>query len=256
MARENVERIERAFEALWRGDLETALADLDPSFEVVDHVAPEADPVIRGPQAMVENLSHVSDAFDELRWELLEVVDLGDRVLARVRMTGKGKHSALAVEEEVGHVYAIENGRAVRLDIFRTWDEARAASGNADLVRRAFEAWERGEASEVLGLMSDDIVTYRADPDGASYHGKEGFFEALADWTEGFSAWSVHPEEFRDLGNDHVVVRVNQRATGEASGIPIAEDFWFVFQVRDRTVSRLSFFIRERDALRAAEAAE
>jgi hypothetical protein len=43
----------------------------------------------------------------------------------------------------------------------------------------------------MLDLMADDLATYRADPDGATYYGKEGFLEATADWTEGFSEWAV-----------------------------------------------------------------
>ncbi len=126
-------------------------------------------------------------------------------------------------------------------------------SEKIEVVKRAFEAWERGEVGDVLGLMADDLVTYRADPDGATYHGKEGFFEALAEWTEGFSEWSVEPEEFREAGGC-VIARVRQRIRGQASGIAIEEDFWFVFEVRGGTVAKLSFYIREHEALKAAGA--
>ncbi len=50
-------------------------------------------------------------------------------MLVRVRMTARGKHSALPIDEEVGHVYTIEDGKAVKLDIFRTWAEALEAAG-------------------------------------------------------------------------------------------------------------------------------
>jgi hypothetical protein len=42
-------------------------------------------------------------------------------------------------------------------------------------------------------LMAEDLVTYRADPDGTTYHGKEGFLSATADWPEDFSEGSVDP---------------------------------------------------------------
>jgi ketosteroid isomerase-like protein len=58
---------------------------------------------------------------------------------------------------------------------------------NLALIRSGFAAFEQGDVSRMLDLMADDLVTYRADPDGASYHGKEGFLAATADWTEGFS---------------------------------------------------------------------
>jgi ketosteroid isomerase-like protein len=122
---------------------------------------------------------------------------------------------------------------------------------NVALVRRGFSAFEQGDVSLLLDLMADDLVTYRADPDDATYHGKEGFLEATADWTEGFSDWSVIPEEFTDAG-DFVVAQVRQVVRGEASGISVEAPFWFVFEVRDARVTRLSFYVREAEALEAA----
>ena len=84
------------------------------------------------------------------------------------------------------------------------------------LVRSGFAAFEEDNVSRMLDLMADDLVTYRANPDGATYYGKEGFLEATADWTEGFSDWSVIPEEFIDAGSS-VLVRVRQIARGEAA---------------------------------------
>jgi ketosteroid isomerase-like protein len=122
---------------------------------------------------------------------------------------------------------------------------------NVALVRSGFAAFERGDVSRLLDLMADDLVTYRADPDGASYHGKEGFLAATADWTEGFSDWKVIPEEFIDAGN-FVLARVRQIVRGVASGIPIEQDFWFVFEVREESVTKLSFYVREDEAREAA----
>ncbi len=123
------------------------------------------------------------------------------------------------------------------------------------LVRSGFTAFEQGDLTGMLDLMTDDLVTYRADPDGATYHGKEGFLEATADWTEGFSDWSVIPEEFIDTGGS-VLVRVRQLVRGEASGIPIEGEFWFVFEVRDSLVSKVSFYVRRAEALAEAASVE
>jgi ketosteroid isomerase-like protein len=121
---------------------------------------------------------------------------------------------------------------------------------NLALVRSGFSAFEQGDLSRMLDLMADDFVTYRADPDGATYHGKEGFLEAAADWTEGFSEWAVVPEKFIDAG-DFVVVHVRQIVRGETSGISVEGAFWFVFEVHDASITRLSFYVREIEALEA-----
>jgi ketosteroid isomerase-like protein len=126
---------------------------------------------------------------------------------------------------------------------------------NIALVRSGFFAFEQGDVSRMLDLMADDLVTYRADPDGATYHGKEGFLEATADWTEGFSEWAVVPEKFIDAG-DFVVVHVRQVVRGEASGVSVEGAFWFVFEVHDASVTRLSFYVREIEALEAVGLSE
>jgi ketosteroid isomerase-like protein len=126
---------------------------------------------------------------------------------------------------------------------------------NVELVRGGFDAFQEGNLSGMLDLMADDLVTYRADPDDATYHGREGFLEATADWTEDFSEWSVIPEEFIDA-RDRVLVRVRQMARGEASGIPVEGQFWFVFEVRGRRVAKVGFYIRRDAALEAAGLSE
>jgi ketosteroid isomerase-like protein len=126
---------------------------------------------------------------------------------------------------------------------------------NVELVRGGFDAFHEGDLSRMLDLMADDLVTYRADPDGATYYGKEGFLRATADWTEGFSEFSVIPKEFIDVG-DCVLVPVRQVARGEASGIRVEGAFWFVFEMRARTVAKVSFYTRQAHALEAAGLSE
>jgi uncharacterized protein len=126
---------------------------------------------------------------------------------------------------------------------------------NVEIVRQGFEAFERGELDAMLDLFTDDVTTYRADPDGATYDGKAGFLDATADWTEDFSEWRVLPQEFADLG-DRVMVRVRQMAQGKSSGVRVEEDFWFLFEVTGTKVSKLSFYSRQADALEAAGLSE
>ena len=122
---------------------------------------------------------------------------------------------------------------------------------NVEIVRQGFEAFERGELDAMLDLFTDDVTTYRADPDGATYDGKAGFLDATADWTEDFSEWRVLPQEFVDLG-DRVLVRVRQMARGKSSGVRVEEDFWFLFEATGTKISKLSFYSRQADALKAA----
>jgi ketosteroid isomerase-like protein len=129
MSQENVDRVERAFAAFSSGDLETAFEFIDPSFEVNDRVVPEANPSERGPDALIANAGLVWEAFGDIAWEPREILDREDRILVRVHMSAKGHHTSLPIDEDVGHVYTMRQGKAVRLDIFRTWGEALEAAG-------------------------------------------------------------------------------------------------------------------------------
>ena len=122
---------------------------------------------------------------------------------------------------------------------------------NVEIVRGAFAAFERGDMGHILDLMADDLVTHRVEPDNALYHGKEGFFEATADWTEGFDDWVATAEEYVGA-EDLVLVRVKQTARGKASGVPVESHFWFVFEIRDRKIARLAFHSSEARAFEAA----
>jgi ketosteroid isomerase-like protein len=132
MPSENVAGLQRAFEAFAKGDMETVSQFIDPNFEVEDRIIPEPSPSERGIGALVANAEQVRQVLGEVSYEPREVLDLGDYILVQVRFKGSGRHTSLPVDEDIGHMYTLKDGKAIRLDIFRTWAEARRAAGLAD----------------------------------------------------------------------------------------------------------------------------
>src|SRR5918995_4824121 len=126
---------------------------------------------------------------------------------------------------------------------------------NVEVVRHGFEAFQRGGPEAMLELFSDNVTTYRPEPDGATLHGKAGFRAAVADWTEDFSEWQVLPQEFTDLG-ERVLVRVLQIAQGRNSGVRVEEDWWFLFELTGSKVSKLSFYPNPAEAHEAVGLSE
>jgi ketosteroid isomerase-like protein len=122
---------------------------------------------------------------------------------------------------------------------------------NVEIVRRAWDAWERGDLAGLLETMSDDVVTVRVGLDNVTYYGKQGFLELTADWSEAFAEWSATPEEFLDAG-DRVVVRNHHIARGDTSGAPVESDFWYVYTIRGGKIIRQDFFASRDEALEAA----
>ena len=79
---------------------------------------------------------------------------------------------------------------------------------NAEIVRRGWEAYEKGDLSGVIDLLDPEMVTSVAAPipvEG-TYRGPEGFLQVTIDWAEGFDDLVITGEEFIDAG-DKVVVR-------------------------------------------------
>ena len=120
-----------------------------------------------------------------------------------------------------------------------------------ELVRKTVVDFQRGAMGEVLDAASDDVVFYRAEPEGAYFKGKDGFLRALAEWSEGFDAFDVAVEELIDAG-DLVVARVRQSARIRGSEVPVVGDYWFLYGFRDGKVVRLDIYARRDDALAAA----
>jgi ketosteroid isomerase-like protein len=122
---------------------------------------------------------------------------------------------------------------------------------NVEIVRRGYAAFERGDLAAVLENASPDILTYRAEPEGATWHGPGGLLEALADWTEGVEQFSASTDEFIDAG-DRVIARMHQRARGQSSGAPVEADFWCVHTLDDGKITRYEIFASKDQALEAA----
>ena len=129
MESENLAALRRGFDAVRRGDLGAAADMLDPSFEIGERLVPETRPDVRGPEALLANVAEIREVFGDVTWEPLEFVDVGDRLLVRVLLEGTAEHTALPIAEEIGHVYTFREGRATRLDIYRSWAEAQRAGG-------------------------------------------------------------------------------------------------------------------------------
>jgi ketosteroid isomerase-like protein len=126
---------------------------------------------------------------------------------------------------------------------------------NVEIVRRGMEAFARGDLSQALEVMSDDLETWRGIDRDITWHGKDGYLALTAEWAEGFADWTATAEEFIDAG-DLVVVRVHQTGRGEASGVPVEGDFWFVNTLQGGKIVRLEMYASKDEALEAAGLSE
>jgi ketosteroid isomerase-like protein len=122
---------------------------------------------------------------------------------------------------------------------------------NVEIVRRALESFRDGDVEGALALGHPEIVSARADPDGAVFHGHDGLLRLMADWVEGFEEWSYEAEEYVDAG-DRVVVRLRQWGRGAGSGAPVEAQNWIVYALEDGLIRRVHIYSDGRQAYAAA----
>jgi uncharacterized protein len=130
---EKLEATLRSYEAFNRGDIEAALAPLDPEIAWHTWIVPGPGGATYTGHAGVRELwSEARNVFGDFRNEPERLIDAGDRVVAFVRVCGVGKGSGIEVETRIAHVLTFLEGKVVRVESYGDRDEALRAAGLAD----------------------------------------------------------------------------------------------------------------------------
>lgn len=106
---------------------------------------------------------------------------------------------------------------------------------NVETLRRGYDALNRGDVSEVMALIDDDITWDPGDlsPDSASATGGRAGFESLIrSWVEAFEDFRVEPIDVHEQ-SPFLVAVVRQSGRGRASGLDIAIEIAHVWTVED-----------------------
>ena len=127
MSQENVDSYRAQFDAIRRGDWEAYAANLDADVLVrTDPGWPERR--IYGRQAVT---AWARGALESLGpdFRIDEIVDLGDRVLARWCWNTRGEHSGIGGELRYSEIVTYREGRSVLVEHFRDHAHALKAVG-------------------------------------------------------------------------------------------------------------------------------
>jgi ketosteroid isomerase-like protein len=132
MTQENVELVRRAFSSVNRGDVRSALEAAADDFEMdwSNSIGP-VNGVYRGRGQVTEAWESFLEAWDALRWDMQEVVDLDDAdqvlVVNRVRMRGRTSHAD--VEATGAQLWTIHKGKLRSLKLYQSKADALEAVG-------------------------------------------------------------------------------------------------------------------------------
>jgi ketosteroid isomerase-like protein len=127
---------------------------------------------------------------------------------------------------------------------------------NVEIVRRAYEAFDSGDATTALSLFDLDVTmdaTHRVD--GRVGHGHQEMIEILAEWMGTWDEWQQEVEEIRDLG-DQVLVVSTQSGVGAGSGVGWKNRFAMLYEIKNGTITRWTIYDDLVEALEAVGLSE
>jgi ketosteroid isomerase-like protein len=137
---ENVELVRKGWDlfqaGLVSGDSAGAIFDggfASPDFEWIPPAVFPGARIYRGREGFDEFVRTWMEEFEDLKFELREVIDAGDdRCVVIAHQMGTGKRSGAPVELDLALVYELKDGRAIRCTNYATAAEALEAAGIAD----------------------------------------------------------------------------------------------------------------------------
>ena len=121
MSERNLERLRELYR---KRTFEEVAESLHPAAEM--HMArevPDADDYY-GREEFVRGTRRWLEGWDEWRYSVEDAIDLGERALLRVRVSGRAKASGIELDQTIFHLWTFRDGRPWRLDLF--FSEARA----------------------------------------------------------------------------------------------------------------------------------
>ena len=131
-SRERIELVESAFEAWNRGDIDAFaehVAEDVAWLEVSGRPEGGGDTELLGRNRMRESLRSLFDAWESYHLEAERLEDLGDRVVAIVRETARGRASGVEVDSRWGYVLTVADGQIVRVEAYRDAGRALRVTG-------------------------------------------------------------------------------------------------------------------------------
>ena len=128
MSESNVEVVQRLFDLFAEDGVEPALEMMHPDvvIEIPPNMSAEPD-TYRGHDGIRRYFAGFEGMLDEVRYELEEIIPVGEAVIAYARMSGRGASSGLDVGLDSYVVHELADGKIVRITPYPDLESARAA---------------------------------------------------------------------------------------------------------------------------------
>ena len=130
MSQENVELVREHVEAFLAEDAAGALAYLDPHvvWDSARTAGVDTGNVTYGTKQLDDFVRSYRGTFDRFAWDVHDFIELGPGVvLGLVTETGYGRQSGVPVDRSYALIYLVMGRKIVRITLFPSENEARAA---------------------------------------------------------------------------------------------------------------------------------
>jgi uncharacterized protein len=125
----NAAALRSIYEGFARGELGSALELLDPEFEFSEPAEFPGQRAYKGRDGFVEALRNAISVFDHVNVTIEDVIEAGRCVVVFVCISGVGMESGAPVEMRIAHLWTMQDGKAMRMQVYLDRDEALAAAG-------------------------------------------------------------------------------------------------------------------------------
>jgi ketosteroid isomerase-like protein len=125
MPRDNLEIVREMYERRERGDMDVAeFVHPEIVFARIGSNLPDVAGEWHGLDGMRKATVEYLNVWDDYRFEVERMIDLGDRVLVLERHTARGKRSGAIINQDVGTLLTLRDGLIVRWEYY--WERSEA----------------------------------------------------------------------------------------------------------------------------------
>jgi ketosteroid isomerase-like protein len=130
ISNQNVEVVRRMLGAFSQRDVRAIAEFLDPAIEVRSPAHAPEPGSFKGIDAVLDRLAMLIEPWEDFRFEIEELIDLGDERLVVVgRVKGRGGASGADVQMQLVHVVQMLDGRVLEIRTFLDKADALRAVG-------------------------------------------------------------------------------------------------------------------------------
>ena len=128
---------------------------------------------------------------------------------------------------------------------------------NVEIVRRGYEAFDRGDIQVILNLMDSEIEirVNQLLPDWEPRYGRDGFLSFLQAWLEPWETYRIEVDELIDV-REKVLVVCREFGRRKDTGFEIEGRAYHVWTLRDGKGVRFDTYSERSEALEAAGLSE